>query len=147
MKKFPKQHDLRNRNAEYFRKILNDIEGIQVMKLTIGTEECGYYIFPLLFEPKCFNDITKNEFYEKLNLRDIPMDDCYPPLHSLECFKNINLRKGIDYSNANWGGLKSDINFPVVTNIYSRSVQFSHEVLLSSRDNLDWIATNIKSLK
>lgn len=147
LKKFPKQHDLRNRNAEYFRKILNDIEGIQVMKLTIGTEECGYYIFPLLFEPKCFNDITKNEFYEKLNRRDIPMDDCYPPLHSLECFKNINLRKGIDYSNANWGGLKSDINFPVVTNIYSRSVQFSHEVLLSSRDNLDWIATNIKSLK
>jgi dTDP-4-amino-4,6-dideoxygalactose transaminase len=147
IKRFPAQHKLRNINAQYFMEKLNAIDGIRVMKPTPGTEELGYYVYPLVFEPAKFRGITKLEFKKKLNRNGIPTDDCYPPLHGLDCFKNIELRKGIDYSNANWGSEKSnDKNFPIVSDIYSRSIEFPHEMLLASKDKLDFVVEFIKSL-
>ena len=147
LKKLPTQHKLRNKNAKYFMDKLNSIDGIQVMKLTPGTNECGYYVYPIIFEPEKFGGLTKEEFYKYLNDNNIPTDDCYPPLHSLNCFKHIDLRKGIDYSNANWGGEKSDNKyFPIVSDIYSKSVEFPHEILLSSKSKLDRIVEFIQTL-
>ena len=148
MKKFPAQHKLRNENAMYFMDKLNAIDGIRVMKPTPGTEMLGWYVYPIVFEPDKFGGITKIEFYKKLNRNGIPTDDCYPPLHGLDCFKNIKLRKGIDYSDANWGDSKSnDKNFPIVSDIYKRSIEFPHELLLASQDRLDFIVDFIKTLK
>jgi dTDP-4-amino-4,6-dideoxygalactose transaminase len=148
MKKFPKQHRLRNENAKYLMEKLNQIDGIKVMKPTPGTKMLGWYVYPFVFEPGKFAGITKNEFYKELNRNGIPTDDCYPPLHGLHCFKNIDLRKGIDYSRANWGGIKSDNNnFPIVSNIYARSIEFPHELLLASKEKLDFVVDFIKSLK
>jgi len=148
LNKLPAQHKLRNKNAIFFRDKLNSIDGIQVMKLTPGTNECGYYIYPIVFEPEKFGGLTKEKFYKRLNENNIPTDDCYPPLHSLHCFKEIKLKKNIDYSKANWGGKKSnDKNFPVVSNIYSRSIEFPHEMLLSSENELNLVVEYIKSLK
>jgi len=148
LEKFPEQHKLRNKNAQYFGNKLNEIDGIRTMKLTPGTEECGYYVYPIVFDPSQFGEITKKVFNKKLNNNGIPTDDCYPPLHRLDCFKNINLKKGIDYSRANWGEERSnDKNFPVVSDIYSRSIEFPHETLLASKKKLDWIVEYIKSLK
>ncbi|MFX1502142.1 MAG: DegT/DnrJ/EryC1/StrS family aminotransferase [Promethearchaeota archaeon] len=148
LEKFPEQHKLRNNNARYLENKLNEIDGIQVMKLTPGTEECGYYVYPIIFDPEKFDGITKAKFIKKLNRNGIPTVDNYPPLHTLDCFKNIKLKKGIDYSNANWGGEKShNRNFPIVTNTYSRSVEFPHEIFLASKDKLDLIVQCIKQLK
>ena len=83
-----------------------------------------------------------------MNANGIPTDDCYPPLHSLDCFKNINLKKGIDYSMANWGREKSNnTHFPIVSDVYSRSIEFPQEMLLANREKLDIVVDFIKSLK
>jgi dTDP-4-amino-4,6-dideoxygalactose transaminase len=148
LKKFPSQHELRNMNARYLMKELNKIDGIKVMKPTPGTSEMGWYVYPLIFEPDKFGGLSKSQFYKKLNRRGIPTDDCYPPLHNLDCFKNVNLKKGIDYSKANWGGNKSESkNFPIVSDIYSRSVEFPQFSLLASKQKLDEIVEFIKSLR
>ena len=148
LQKFPTQHELRNKNANYLTEQLNQIDGIKVMKPTPGTTELGWYIYPIVFEPEKFNGLTKSQFYKKLKYAGIPTDDNYPPLHNLDCFKNIKLRKGINYSNSNWGGTKSDNNnFPVVSDIYDNSVEFPHEVLLANKDELDNIVKFIKSMK
>ena len=148
MKKFPAQHKLRNENARYFMEKINAIDGIRAIKPTPGTEMMGWYVFPIVFEPEKFNGMTSTEFYSKLIKGHIPFNHCYPPLHGLDCFKNINLRKGIDYSNGNWGGSKSDDkNFPVAVDIYSRSVEFPHEMFLTSKKQLDLVIEFIKALK
>ena len=148
LKKFPDQHNLRNENALYLMKKLNNIEGIRTMEPTPGTTSLGWYVYPIVFEPKEFGGITKSEFYKKLNKDGIPTDDCYPPLHSLDCFKTTNLKKGIDYSMANWGGEKSNNkNFPIVSDIYLRSIEFPQEMLLANKEKLDKVVDFIKSLK
>ena len=148
LKKFPAQHKLRNENARYLMKRLNEIDGIKTMKLTPGTTSLGWYVFPIVFEPQKFSGITKLDFNKKLNRNGIPTDDCYPPLHTLDCFKTLNLKKRIDYSNANWGKEKSnDRNFPVVSDIYSRSIEFPQEMLLASKEKLDQVVDFIESLR
>jgi len=148
MKRFKEQHKKRNLNARYLTERLNAIDGMKVMKKTPGTSELGWFIFPILFDPSKFGGINKLEFRNKLKEHNIPCVDNYPPLHSLKCFKNFTLRKGIDYSNANWGGYKSENQFfPVVSEIYSNSIQFPQEILLASPKQLDYIVDVIKSLQ
>jgi len=143
LKKFSAQHELRNQNARYLAERLNAIDGISVMKPTPGTEELGYYVYPFLFEPKRFRGMSKEEFVMALEKGGIPTDDCYPPLHTLACFRNKTLRKGIDYSHANWD--KGD--FRIVLDVFSRSVQLAHYVLLAQKQQLDYIADYIVSMK
>lgn len=143
------QHKLRNRNADYLRKRLDSIDGIRCQQKIAGVEEVGQYVFPVSFDPARFNHISKEEFCRKLSEKRIPLADCYPPLHSLACFKEMKGLKGIDYSHANWGGSKSeDRNFPVVSDIYRRSFQFPHQVLLvEDQKELDYIVNVIEKIK
>ncbi len=148
LKRFPAQHRRRNENARYLYQALNEVDGISVMEPTCGTDELGYYIYPFLFDPAKFGGITKADFTQGLHEAGIPTDDCYPPLHTLACFRDARLLKGIDYSKANWGGERSDnSNFPVVTWVYARSVQLPHYVLLAERERLDYIVKIIESFK
>jgi dTDP-4-amino-4,6-dideoxygalactose transaminase len=118
------------------------------MKPTDGAEGIGYYVYPFIFNPSKFKNITKEGFERKLNENGIPTDDCYPPLHRLTCFRESLLREKIDYTQANWGGNKSDdALFPVVSDIYERSLQLPHYVLLADRGKLDYIAQTIEHIR
>jgi dTDP-4-amino-4,6-dideoxygalactose transaminase len=148
LKRFPEQHRIRNENARYLTRKLNNIRGIQVMKPTAGTEQLGYYVYPFVFDPDEFSGITKEEFSRRLKSAGIPTFDCYPPLHRLICFREQNLRKGIDYSHANWGPQASaDSSFPVVVDVYRRSIQLPHEVLLGEKRHLDSIVSAIQKIQ
>jgi dTDP-4-amino-4,6-dideoxygalactose transaminase len=143
------QHALRNRNADYLRKCLDSIEGIRCQQKIDGVEEVGQYVFPVSFDPARFNNISREEFCRKLREQQIPLADCYPPLHSLVCFRETKGLKGIDYSLANWGGTKSDDrNFPVVSEVYRRSFQFPQQMLLVQDQNLlNYVAEVIEGIK
>lgn len=145
LRRFPEQHRLRNANARHLTGKLNAIGGIRVMEPTPGTEELGYYVYPFQFDPAEFSGITREEFRSRLTAAGIPTVDCYPPLHRLICFRQRNMRKGVDYSRANWGGpLSEDSRFPVVSDVYSRSIELPHEVLLAQKRQLDYIASVIR---
>jgi dTDP-4-amino-4,6-dideoxygalactose transaminase len=143
------QHALRNDNADYLRSRLDTIDGIQCQKKIEGIEEVGQYVFPVTFEPGLFRNMTRQDLCRKLNECQIPTFDCYPPLHSLSCFKEMKGLKGIDYSLANWGGEKSaDRYFPTVSAIYRRSFQFPQQVLLvKDRKLLDSIVEVMQNIQ
>ncbi|MHA1340414.1 MAG: DegT/DnrJ/EryC1/StrS family aminotransferase [Promethearchaeota archaeon] len=148
LKKFPQQHKKRNENGKYLRDILNEIDGITCQKRSKDVDECGYYVFPVKFDPSKFGNITKAEFYKYLNEKGIPTDDCYPPMFQLGLFKNVKLKKGIDYSNANWGGKKSDPkNWPVAVDIFHHSFEFPQELLLGTKEQMDYIRDTILELQ
>lgn len=148
LKKFPSQHKLRNENAKYLSDRLNSVDGIRVMRPTAGAEELGYYVFPFLVDPAKFGGVTKEGFSRELNDAGIPTDDPYPPLHTLACFRGSALRKGVDYSKANWvGGKTADKSFPNAVSVHSRSVQLAHNVLLAERGMLDYVVERVEKLR
>lgn len=148
LRRFPQQHARRNEHAHYLAERLNAIDGIQVMRPTPGTDELGYYVYPFVFDPACFGQISKAEFQQRLRQAGIPTAGNYPPLHTLDCFKQIALRKGIDYSAANWGGAKSeDHYFPVVTEVYEHSIQFPQQLLLAEQNQLDEVVEFIRNMR
>ena len=148
LKKFPALHKKRNENGIYLRNILNEIDGITCQCRSEDVDESGYYVYPVKFDPAKFNGITRAEFYKFLNSRGIPTDDLYPPMHNLGLFKNIKLKKGIDYSKANWGGDKSDDKYwPVAVDIFNTTFEFPQELLLGTKKQMHFIAESIKELK
>ncbi|TFG19826.1 MAG: DegT/DnrJ/EryC1/StrS family aminotransferase [Promethearchaeota archaeon] len=148
LKKFPVQHIKRNENARYLLQKLNEIDGIACQKRDEAVQECANYVFPFKFNPEKFGEMSVTEFYTYLNSMGIPSDDSYPPLHGLKCFKQMYLRKGIDYSNANWGGIKSNNNnFPVTSLVSSQLVELPQEVLLADKTLMDYIVKVIRELR
>ncbi|NMC05952.1 MAG: DegT/DnrJ/EryC1/StrS family aminotransferase [Candidatus Lokiarchaeota archaeon] len=149
LEKFKKQHPVRNKNVEYLRAKIDKIDGMFMQEKPAGTEECGYYVICVKFDPAKFNNITKKDFYKKLNAAGVPTDDCYPPLHSLACFKDGKGKKGVDYSASNWGGKKSDDkNFPVVVDIFNHSFEFPQEMfLVKDQKDLDYVVDVIMKIK
>ncbi|MHA1819249.1 MAG: DegT/DnrJ/EryC1/StrS family aminotransferase [Promethearchaeota archaeon] len=148
LKKFPAQHKKRNENALYLIEKLNKIDGITCQKRSKDVDECANYVFPVRFDPTKFGNITKEEFYKYLNEHGVPTDDDYPPMHRLGLFKDIKLKKGIDYSKANWGGEKSDDKYwPVAVDVFNHTFELPQEVLLADKKNLDYIVDVIKKLQ
>ncbi len=148
LRKFKIQHEKRNENAQYLIKQLNQIDGITCQKRDDTVQECANYVFPFKFDPAKFGEMNVTDFYAHLNFNGIPTDDSYPPLHGLKCFKEMKLRKNIDYSLANWGGIKSNNqNFPITSKISSQLVELPQEILLGDKDLMDYIIKIIKDLR
>ncbi len=140
LEKYPKQLEMRNKNAIYMNEQLSKIPGLKPQKRGENVESCGQYVYPVYFDPEFFNGMEYKEMYSKLRSAEIPVDDTYPPLHTLDCFKNRNLMPYVDYSNANWGGKKSNAkNFPIVEDVHNHSFQLDQTVFLSDRKALDYI--------
>jgi dTDP-4-amino-4,6-dideoxygalactose transaminase len=148
LKKFPAQHKKRNENAKYLTEKLNQIDGINVQKRYDYVDECGYYVYAVHFDGKKFGGWNNKDMYKALADAKIPTDACYPPLHTLDAFKRGKGKKGIDYSDANWGGKKSDLgNFPVVEEIHAQAFELPQELLLSDKEALDYVVQTIKALR
>lgn len=148
LKKFPAQHAKRNENALYLIQKLNDIDGIACQKRDDTVQECANYVFPFKFNPEKFGEMNVYSFNSYLNEHGIPTDDTYPPLHGLNCFKEMNLRKGVDYGQANWGGSKSkNVNFPVTSTVSTQLVELPQEVLLADKNLMDFIFQVIRELR
>jgi len=148
LRKFPKQAKIREANANYLAEKLNKIEGLQCQKKIDGVEAVGYYLFTVKYDPSKFQNIQKEEFYNYLKQNGIPTVVSYPPLHSLNLFKEIKLRKGIDYSNGNWGGQRSDDKFfPVVTSVYKNCFELPQYLLLGETEQLDYVVNKIIALQ
>ncbi len=148
LKKYPAQLALRNKNALYLNGELKKIPGVHPQLRKEYVDTCAHYVYIIYLDPAHFHGIAYPEIYKNLREKGIPVDDCYPPLHTIECFTAMRGKPGIDYSGANWGGVKSAPgHFPVVEKIHAHAFQLEQKVLLSGRDALDYVVAEIASLK
>jgi len=148
MKRFPEQEKKRNENALYLYNKLNEIEGIECQKRPEGMEVAGYYSFIVRYDPSKFNNIQKDDLKKYMEQSNLKASVFTEPLHKVGMFKNKKLLKGIDYSNANWGGSKSDDRkFPGSMEAYLHSLQFPHQTFLGSKELLDHIVATFQQLK
>lgn len=148
LKKYPTQLKQRNDAAKYLNEQLSKISGVHPQRRDSYVDECAQYVYPVYFESEKFGGITYKEFYQELELAGIPTDAAYPALHNLGLFKDMKLRPGVDYSKANWGGVKSvDKNFPVTTKCYKYMFELGQEVFISSKESLDYVVTTVQNIQ
>ena len=127
---------------------LSEISGIHPQRRDDYVDECAQYVYPVLFDSDQFGGISYREMYKELEDAGIPTDDVYPPLHGLGLFKDMNLPKGIDFGNANWGGEKSaDGAFPVAEKVHEYAFELEQTVLLSGQEALDYVVESIKNIQ
>jgi dTDP-4-amino-4,6-dideoxygalactose transaminase len=143
------QHERRQRSAAFLRRAIDAIDGFRCQAKIDGVEEVGNYVFPVSFDPEKLGGLSKETIVKKIEASGIPTDDCYPPIHSLVCFREVRCIRGIDYSRANWGGAKSDDrHFPVTSHVYRHSFQLPQELLLAERESdLAWVATVLEGIR
>ncbi|WP_457559241.1 DegT/DnrJ/EryC1/StrS family aminotransferase [Candidatus Harpocratesius sp.] len=148
LKKYPKQFEKRNQSAIYLNSALSLIPGVHPQKRYYYVDGCANYVTIFYFDPEYFGGIDYKIMYKELSQAGIPTDACYPPLHRLELFQKVKLLPNIDYSNANWGNEKSNLeHFPVVEKIYRNAFQLDHRVLLSNQAALDYIVETLKKIQ
>ncbi len=148
LKKYPEQLKMRNKQAKYLNEKLAELEGIRPQKRSEGVESCGQYVYPVYFEEAEFGGIEYGKMYEELEKAGIPTDATYPPLHTLDCFRDVKLLPNVDYSNANWGGKKSSPeNFPVIEDVHKHSFELDQTVFLSEKKALDYIVEVLEKIK
>jgi len=149
MKKFPAQHMIRNQNGIYLNNLLSRVDGITCQTRIDGVEEAGYYTFLLKIDPRKFGGPdSRNKLIEFLNKKNIHAIKVPPALHQLQMFKEWHLLKGIDYSNGNWGGEKSnDKFFPNSSDFAQNAIEIPHYYLLGSQDLLSNLKEVITSFR
>ncbi|MHA1561056.1 MAG: DegT/DnrJ/EryC1/StrS family aminotransferase [Promethearchaeota archaeon] len=148
LKRYPQQLQLRNDNALYMNEKLSEIPGVHPQKRSDDVQSCAQYVYPVYFDPEFFGGIGYKKMYEELEKARIPADACYPPLHSLDLFKDVDLMPNVDYSNANWGREKSKpSNFPNIEKIHANAFELDHRIFLSNQKALDYVVETIKKIQ
>jgi dTDP-4-amino-4,6-dideoxygalactose transaminase len=148
LKKYPAQLKKRNEAAVWLNAELAKIPGVHPQARKPGVEACANYVYAVYYEPDKFGGIEYKQMYKELEEAGIPTDAFYPQLDQLGLFKDVKLRKGIDYSKANWGGEKSGPGkFPVVERISKSFFELPQELLLSDQTALQYVVDTVKAIQ
>lgn len=144
----------RTENANYLTQRLNQIEGIEPLRLDSEITKPSYYLYIFKYNSKYFDGIHRDVFIKAMNKEGIPVTQGYTfPIYSNPLFINKNFfpkrcpvsckfyDKNIDYAN-----FKE--RCPVAERAcYEEAVWLTSNVLLGSKKDMDDIANAIEKIK
>ncbi len=141
----------KNDNAHYLAERFKDIDGINPVPGDGNTEVNGYYLYLLQYDKEKFAGVLRDKFVEALNAEGIPSHIGYPwPLSKNPVFQQVEEGpKGCPFTCPYYGKEISikDQKFPITEKICSETVVIPHEVLLSTRLDMDDIVAAIAKIK
>jgi len=140
----------KNQNARYLAKRFRDIDGIRPVPGDGNTDMNGYYLYLLQYDKEKFSGVPRDKFVQALNAEGIPCHIGYPwPLSKNPVFQQIEQGpKGCPFTCPYYGKQVSikDQRFPVTEKICAETVVIPHQVLLSSKADMDDIITAIAKI-
>ena len=141
----------KNENAKYLAEKFEEVDGIKPFPGDGNTDVNGYYLYLLRYDKNKFSGVSRNKFVEALNAEGIPCHIGYPwPLSKNPMFDNIpEGAKGCPYTCPYYGKKVSikDTKLPVSEKICQETVVIPHQVLLSSKKDLDDIVSAILKIQ
>ena len=151
LERFDEQIKRKNENAQYLAEKLKDIDGINPVPGDGKTTINGYYLYLLQYDKEKFAGVSRDKFVEALNAEGIPCHIGYPwPLSKNPMFQEIKEGpRGCPYTCPYYGKRISikDMHFPVTEKICNETVVIPHQVLLSSKSDLNDIIIAIKKIQ
>ncbi len=141
----------KNENASYLAGKFKDIDGINPVPGDGNTDVNGLYLYLLQYDKEKFAGVSRDKFVEALNAEGVPSHIGYPwPLSKNPMFQRVKEgARGCPFTCPYYGKKISikDQNFPVTEKICSETVVIPHQILLSSRSDMDDIVAAITKIK
>lgn len=150
MTRLEQQASLRDQNASYLNKILNDIGGVVPAKLYEGTTRSAYHLYMFRYLKDQFGGLSREKFMEALQAEGVPCSAGYGQMnkseyvtslaknpHYLKIYGEKTMKDWLDRSEC-----------PQNDKLTSeQAVWFTQTMLLGSRDDMDKIGQAIRKIK
>jgi dTDP-4-amino-4,6-dideoxygalactose transaminase len=147
LKKLPEQTALRTRNANYLRKKLRDVEGIQTAAPDGQVQDNPQYLMTLRYDAAKFAGISRHEFLGAIKAEGIPFREVYPhplyknPLFQKQSMENLSCRSL--QSMPDYGAL----HLKECERICKEGLWLEHETFLGTEKDMDDIVSGIRKVQ
>jgi dTDP-4-amino-4,6-dideoxygalactose transaminase len=137
----------RSKNAALLDHALAEIEGIKPQALDLRCTRNGHYCYIFHVDSSAFQGISTETFIQALNAEGIPTQASYPPIHSLDLFKNDEFRKRLcpELAGQSFDFLKEE--FPISQDAAENTVWLVHRTLLGSEQDTHEIVQAIRKIQ
>ena len=140
---FKGQVDLRNENAAYLSKRLDEIPGIVPQRLSKGVTKGTYYLYGFRYQKEYFNDVPRSKFLRALAAEGIPNSSMYFDRLNTQNFVEHTLNSKvfqIVYSKDRLKRYREQNQCPVSDKLSEQGVWLWQQMLLGTKKDMDDIA-------
>ncbi len=81
MELLPEHFELRARNGDYLRQRLEEVEGVELQKLTHPDNVSAFHLYIFRYDPEAFDGLSRDRFLQALGAEGIPAARGYNPLY------------------------------------------------------------------
>ena len=144
------QVDLRDENAIYLSKRLDEIPGIVPQRLSKGVTKGTHYLYGFRYLKEYFNDVPKSKFLKAFGAEGIPNTDMYFDRLNTQNFVEHTLNSKafqIIYSKNRLKRYREQNNCPVNDKLSDQGVWLSQQMLLGTKADMDDIANAIAKIQ
>ena len=140
--------ELRAKNAAYLSERLQDIPGIEPVKLVEGVERAVYHLYPFRYLSEHFNNAPKEKFMEALSREGIPCSGGYGRQNHDGLIEEALSSRGYKrlFSARRLKQWREQNQLPGNDQLCREAVCFGQNMLLGSRKDMDDIAEAIHKI-
>jgi dTDP-4-amino-4,6-dideoxygalactose transaminase len=150
LKRLEAQGVKRFAHARLLDRMLGKIEGIAPQRLDERCTHNGHYAYIFHYDRGAFSGLPRERFIEALKAEGIPEQASYPPLHSLDLFKNGAYRERFfpgDHKSEERMNEVLQRAFPVTEKAGYETVWIPHFAFLGDEQDIEEIAEAIAKIQ
>lgn len=144
LKRLDEQIAIREKNYQYLFEGLNEIDGIQMQKISPGMSVNPHYMIMFYYEKAKFNGAERAEFVAYLKSNGIPCNRSYECIHKLPVFKLLPENSWRIAANETINGERHCKNSERISD---EVVCLNHNILLGDKKLIEQIVEIIKDFK
>lgn len=150
LQRLDEETTLRTQNAEYLKSMIKDIPGIVPYETYKDTTRVAFHLFGFRFKSQQFKGLSRNAFLQALRAEEIPCSSGYTSLNTQpyladtfasDTYKRLYTAKELDMKAYNERN-----HCPENLQLVEEAVWFTQNMLLASRQDMEYIAQAIKKI-
>jgi perosamine synthetase len=149
MQRLEEQSRVREQNATYLTRLLNDIQGVQPARLHEGCTRNAWHLYMFRYHPQSFANLSRGRFLAALRAEGIPCSGGYSPLNREETLQATLRTRAYQriYPAELLNDWEDRNQCPVNDRLCQEAIWFNQTQLLGPRSDMDQIGTAIRRIQ
>ncbi|NWF86135.1 MAG: DegT/DnrJ/EryC1/StrS family aminotransferase, partial [Bryobacteraceae bacterium] len=143
------QSRVREQNAQYLTRLLEQIPGIRPAKLHAGCTRSAYHLYMFRYQAEAFAGLPRSRFLEALRAEGVPCSSGYTPLNKQPFVKATLATRAYQriYPPEVLKGWEERTQCPENERLCQEAVWFVQTMLLGPRSDMDCIADAVRKIQ